>query len=86
MSQPMKCMLDKSRKYWGIVVVLVSIFVIDSCRPKNNEEITPEDPSALSTCILLSEKINGILLRAYEYDSLRKTDPNVGIFRNGPCE
>ncbi len=72
MSQPMKCMLDKSRKYWGIVVVLVSIFVIDSCRPKNNEEITPEDPSALSTCILLSEKINGILLRAYEYDSLRK--------------
>lgn len=64
-------MLDKLRYYWGFLVVLVIFFVIDTCRPKDSEEVTPIDVSALSTCILLSEKVNGILLRAYEYDSTR---------------
>lgn len=70
MSQPMKC-IDQSKNYWGIIVLLTCISVIAGCRPKNNEEVTPED-SSLSICILLSEKINGTLIRAYEYDSLRK--------------
>ena len=66
-------MLAKSRKYFGIMTMLVmaSVFAIDGCRPKSNEEVTPIDTSALSTCILLSERVNGILLRAYEYDSAR---------------
>jgi len=67
-------MLDTSRKYLKIIVALLlaSIFIVDSCRPKSNEKVPPIDASALSDCILLSEKVNGILLRSYEYDSLRK--------------
>jgi hypothetical protein len=66
----MKC-INQSKNYWRIAAILIYISVIVGCRPKNNEEVTPDDPSLL-TCILLSEKINGTLSRAYEYDSLRK--------------
>ncbi len=64
-------MVDKSRYYWGFLIVLASVFFIDTCRPKGDSDVTPIDSTALSSCILLSEKVNGILLRAYEYDSSR---------------
>ena len=67
-------MIAKSRFWAGLLLLLlsVSILLIDSCRPKNNEDISPVDSTALSSCLLLSEKVNGILLRAYEYDSTRQ--------------
>ncbi|MFN8344138.1 MAG: hypothetical protein U0X91_04005 [Spirosomataceae bacterium] len=55
-----------------LLLLSVSSLLTDGCRSGNNEDITPVDSTALSSCILLSEKINGILLRAYEYDSTRK--------------
>jgi YD repeat-containing protein len=71
LSQPSKSMLDKVKYYWAILVVLASALFVGNCRPKGGDDVTPIDSTALSSCVLLTEKINGILLRAYEYDSTR---------------
>lgn len=64
-------MLEKSKYYWGGLMLLMSIFMVYNCRPKGGEEVSPIDSTAISSCILLSEKANGVLQRAYEYDSSR---------------
>jgi YD repeat-containing protein len=71
LSQPTKRMLDKSKYYWAILVVLTSAFLLGNCRPKGSDDVMPIDSTVLSPCVLLTEKVNGILLRAYEYDSTR---------------
>lgn len=64
-------MVHKSTIYWGIILLLAGLVTFKGCRPKDNE-ITPiVDSTALSTCVLLSERINNVLYRSYEYDSTR---------------
>ncbi|MFN3381134.1 MAG: hypothetical protein ACK41O_16875 [Runella zeae] len=54
-------------------VVLIGFFVSESCRPKNDDtNPISVDSTALSSCILMSERINDALLKTYEYDSLRR--------------
>lgn len=65
-------MLENSRYYWAMLVILIgSLALVESCRSKGREEVEPIDSTALSTCILLTEKVNDILLRSYEYDTTR---------------
>lgn len=58
------------------LLFLVTLLTIDSCKPKDGGEPTPDslsvDSLANSPCILLSERINDVLYRAYEYDSTRQ--------------
>lgn len=71
-------MLDKSRYYWAVLVILLGgVALIDACRPKGGEDVEPIDSTALSSCILLNEKVNGILLRTYEFDSTRRLERMV---------
>jgi hypothetical protein len=58
-----------------ILAVASVIFSIESCKPKSSDAVEPDSLSAdslvNSTCILLSERINDVLYRAYEYDTAR---------------
>jgi len=65
-------MFEKTGYFLGFVFLLLSLFALDNCRPKGDNDVMPMDSTALSSCILLNEKINGVLLRAYEYDTTRK--------------
>jgi len=68
-------MLKNSRYYWAMLVILLgSIALADSCRSKDGGDVEPIDSTALSSCILLTEKVNDILLRSYEYDSTRRIE------------
>jgi hypothetical protein len=67
-------MFNKSTIYWGMLLLLMGLGTFKGCRPKGNEvPPTPAvDSTAISSCILLAERINNVLYRAYEYDSTRK--------------
>lgn len=64
-------MVHKSTIYWGIFLLLTGLITFKGCRPKDNEVSPIVDSTALSTCVLLSERINNVLYRTYEYDSTR---------------
>ena len=56
------------------VLLLATLISIDSCKPKSSDDINPSDSvqvdtTPVSPCIVLSEKINDVLYRSYEYDS-----------------
>ena len=59
-----------------MLVLVAALLTIDSCKPKNEQAVIPDslavDSLANSPCILLSERINDVLYRAYEYDSSRQ--------------
>jgi hypothetical protein len=61
-----------------ILLVLVAVVIawVGSCKPKATDDVEPleEDSTVLiaRTCILLEERINDALYRAYEYDSTRR--------------
>ncbi|AEI49737.1 hypothetical protein [Runella slithyformis] len=57
--------------YWGIILLSAGFVTFKGCRPKGNEISPTVDSTALSTCVLLSERINNVLYRTYEYDSTR---------------
>lgn len=64
-------MIHKSTIYWGIIILLIGLVTFKGCRPKDNEIPPIVDSTALSTCVLLSERINNVLYRTYEYDTTR---------------
>lgn len=64
-------MVHKSTIYWGIFLLLAGLVTFKGCRPKDNEIPPIVDSTALSTCVLLSEHINNVLYRSYEYDTTR---------------
>lgn len=69
----MKYTFKKTGLYYGLLGAVLLAALIDSCRPKNNDDINPDvDSTAISTCIPLSERINGALLHSFEYDSTRR--------------
>lgn len=64
-------MSHKLTIYWGIILLSAGFITFKGCRPKDNDVPPVVDSTALSTCILLSERINSVLYRTYEYDSTR---------------
>jgi YD repeat-containing protein len=69
----MKYTFNKTGFYYGLLGVLLLAALIDSCRPKNGSDVEPDvDSTSISTCIPLSERVNGALLRSFEYDSTRR--------------
>ena len=58
-----------------VLALIAVVFTIDSCKPKNSDDVTPDslsvDSLVNSPCMLLSERVNDVLLRAYEYDTAR---------------
>lgn len=58
-----------------IFVFVLAVITIDGCKPKNSDAVTPggglSDSLVSSPCILLAERINDVLYRAYEYDTSR---------------
>lgn len=77
-------MFNKSTIYLGILLLLIGLGTFKGCRPKGNEVSPAVDSTAISTCILLSESINNVLYRAYEYDSTRKLVRMVEYTTGGP--
>ncbi len=56
------------------LLLLATLVSIDGCKPKSSDDVNPLDSTqidtaAVSPCIVLSEKINDVLYRSYEYDS-----------------
>lgn len=58
------------------LMLIAALITIDSCKPKSSGEVVPDSLSLDSTlnspCIVLSEKINNVLYRQYEYDSVSR--------------
>jgi hypothetical protein len=56
------------------ILLLATLISIDSCKPKSSDDVSPDstqiDTTPVSPCIVLSEKINDVLYRSYEYDSM----------------
>lgn len=58
-------------------LLLGAVISIESCKPKNSDNIKPADSTSVdstlgSPCLVLSESINNVLYKTYEYDSLRR--------------
>jgi hypothetical protein len=58
------------------LLLITTLISIDSCKPKSSDDINPSDSTlvdsaSMSPCIVLSETINDVLYRTYEYDTLR---------------
>ncbi len=56
-------------------LLLAALVSIDSCKPKPSDDINPDDSTQIDTtpvspCVVLLEKINNVLYRSYEYDSI----------------
>ncbi|WP_428657774.1 hypothetical protein [Runella sp.] len=65
-------MFAKSTIYWFFFILMIGFGIFKGCRPKDNEVGPSIDSTAISPCILLSERINNVLYRTYEYDSTRR--------------
>jgi hypothetical protein len=66
-------MLNKTVFLFIGLALITVVFTINSCKPKNADAVTPDslsvDSLVNSPCMLLSERINDVLFRAYEYDT-----------------
>ncbi|MFN4144251.1 MAG: hypothetical protein ACK4GN_00385 [Runella sp.] len=59
--------------YYFLLGVFGAMLAIEGCRPRKGDDVNPvTDSTAFAPCILLSERINDVLLRAYEYDTTRR--------------
>lgn len=59
------------------VLFIGALITIDSCKPKGTDEVNPADSLSVdstlsSPCLLVSETINSVSYRKYEYDSLNR--------------
>ncbi len=60
-----------------VLLFIAALISIDGCKSKKSDEVNPNDSLSVdstlkSPCVVLSEKINNLLYRQYEYDSLNR--------------